>query len=245
VVNKLLSLLFKKGSRILAPFESTENSNKIKFILFLISVFLSLVITGSLATREQFHIDPKVIQKAQEKYGNEARNRLVSWETILRNGGGSDKEKLEAINSFFNKKIVFVNDMDLYGEKDHWATPVEFLSKGAGDCEDFAIAKYFSLKIMGISEEKLRIAYVKALQQNIFHMVMLYYSDPAAEPLILDNLVDSIRPASERRDLLPIFTFNGDGLWLAQDRGRGKLAGKSSRLTAWTDLLQRMAGAEI
>jgi len=94
--------------------------------------------------------------------------RLASWEDILKNEGGTDREKLEKINSFFNKKIVFVNDTDLYGTKDYWATPVEFLARGAGDCEDYAIAKYFSLKIMGVAEEKLRIAYVKALQYNIF-----------------------------------------------------------------------------
>lgn len=229
----------------MAPLKSTVNSNTIKIILFLVVIGIELVITGSVFTGRKFHIDEKVLQKAQEKYGQEARSRLVSWENLLNNDGATDREKLEKINSFFNKKIVFVNDMDLYGEKDYWATPVEFLSRGAGDCEDFAIAKYFSLKIMGISEDKIRIAYVKALQYNIFHMVMLYYSNPAAEPLILDNLVDSITPASQRRDLLPIFTFNGAGLWLAHDRGQGKLAGKSSRLTAWNDLMQRMAETGI
>lgn len=228
----------------MAPLESSKSSNKIKLILFFIFISVGLVVTDSVFTREKFHIDQKVLQKTQEKYGQEARMRLVHWEEIIRNDGISDREKLETINSFFNKKIVFANDMDLYGVKDYWATPVEFISRGAGDCEDYAIAKYFSLKMMGIGEEKLRIAYVKALQQNIFHMVMLYYSNPGAEPLILDNLVDAIKPASERRDLLPIFTFNGAGLWLAHDRGQGKLAGKSSRLTAWSDLLQRMAGAE-
>jgi predicted transglutaminase-like cysteine proteinase len=225
----------------LAPLKSTKNSNKIKFLIFFVLVILGLIVTASVFTREKFRIDPKVLQKAQDKYGQEARARLVTWEDILRNDGGSDSEKLEKINSFFNKNIFFVDDITLYGVKDYWATPVEFLSRGAGDCEDFAIAKYFSLKIMGVAEEKLRIAYVKALQQNIFHMVMLYYSTPGAEPLILDNLIDSIKPASERRDLLPIFTFNGAGLWLAHDRGQGKLAGKSSRLTAWNELLQRMA----
>ena len=225
----------------MAPLKSTKYSNKIKFLMFFVLVILGLIVTASVFTREKFRIDPKVLQKAQDKYGQEARARLVTWEDILRNDGGSDSEKLEKINSFFNKNIFFVDDINLYGVKDYWATPVEFLSRGAGDCEDFAIAKYFSLKIMGVAEEKLRIAYVKALQQNIFHMVMLYYSTPGAEPLILDNLIDSIKPASERRDLLPIFTFNGAGLWLAHDRGQGKLAGKSSRLTAWNELLQRMA----
>jgi predicted transglutaminase-like cysteine proteinase len=230
----------------LAPLESSENSNKIKIIVLLSLVLLGLIVTGSVFTGEKFHIDSKVLQKAQEKYGPEARSRLVAWEELLqRYNGSSDREKLEKINSFFNKKIVFSNDIDLYGAQDYWATPVEFLARGAGDCEDYAIAKYFSLKIMGMGEEKLRIAYVKALQYNIFHMVMVYYSNPTAEPLILDNLVDSIKPASERQDLLPIFTFNGAGLWLAHNRGQGKLAGKSSRLTAWNDLMQRMAETGI
>lgn len=225
----------------MAPLESTAKLKTIKIIQIFVVVLLELFVTGSVFTTERFHIDQRVLQKAQEKYGQEARGRLVFWESLLRENIPTDKEKLQKINGFFNKKIIFVNDVDLYGVKDYWATPVEFLSRGAGDCEDFAIAKYFSLKIMGVSEEKLRIAYVKSLQYNIFHMVMLYYSTPEAEPLILDNLIDSIKPASERRDLLPVFTFNGAGLWLAQDRRHGKLAGKSSRLKAWNDLLQRMA----
>ena len=229
----------------MAPLESSKNSNQIKILTFLVLVLIGLIVTGYVFTGEKFHIDQKILQKAQDKYGQEARGRLVSWEDILKHEGSTDREKLEKINSFFNKKIVFSNDIDIYGVNDYWATPVEFLSRGTGDCEDYAIAKYFSLKIMGVAEEKLRIAYVKALQYNMFHMVMLYYSNPGAEPLILDSLVDSIKPASERRDLLPIFTFNGAGLWLAHDRGQGKLAGKSSRLTAWNDLLQRMAETGI
>ena len=229
----------------MAPLESSKNSNQIKILTFLVLVLIGLIVTGYVFTGEKFHIDQKILQKAQDKYGQEARGRLVFWEEILKHGGSTDREKLEKINSFFNKKIVFSNDTDIYGVNDYWATPVEFLSRGTGDCEDYAIAKYFSLKIMGVAEEKLRIAYVKALQYNMFHMVMLYYSNPGAEPLILDSLVDSIKPASERRDLLPIFTFNGAGLWLAHDRGQGKLAGKSSRLTAWNDLLQRMAETGI
>jgi predicted transglutaminase-like cysteine proteinase len=226
----------------LAFLESTVNSNKIKIFLFLFVFLAGLLVAGYVFTGEKFHIDQKVLQKAQEKYGQEARARLLAWEELLKHDGGTDREKLEKVNSFFNKKIVFASDMDVYGVNDYWATPIEFLSHGAGDCEDYAIAKYFSLKMMGVAEEKLRIAYVKALQYNIFHMVMIYYSNPGAEPLILDSLIDSIRPASERQDLLPIFTFNGTGLWLAHDRGQqGKLVGKSSRLSAWNDLLHRMA----
>lgn len=229
----------------MAPLKSIKKTSKIGFLFFFVVVAVGLILAMSVFTGEKFHLDPKVLQKAQEKYGLTAKMRLVSWEEILKNDYASDREKLEKINSFLNKNIVFVNDIDLYGVKDYWATPVEFISRGAGDCEDFAISKYFSLKIMGVAEEKIRIAYVKALQHNMFHMVMVYYSTPEAEPLVLDNLVDVIKPASERKDLLPIFTFNGAGLWLAHDRGQGKLAGKSSRLSAWNDLLQRMAETGI
>jgi len=225
----------------LASLESTLNSKITLYIFLLLAIAGALVTARSVFTGEKFHLSPAVLQKAQTKYGPEAVARLIAWEELLkRDNSATDMEKLQKINSFFNKKIVFASDMDIYGINDYWATPVEFLSRGAGDCEDYAIAKYFSLKMMGVSEEKLRIAYVKALQYNMFHMVMLYYKSPEAEPLILDNLVDAIKPASERRDLLPIFTFNAAGLWLAHDRGQGKLAGKSSRLAAWNDLLRKM-----
>ena len=225
----------------MASLESTLNSKITLYIFLLLAIAGALVTARSVFTGEKFHLSPAVLQKAQTKYGPEAVARLIAWEELLkRDNSATDMEKLQKINSFFNKKIVFASDMDIYGINDYWATPVEFLSRGAGDCEDYAIAKYFSLKMMGVSEEKLRIAYVKALQYNMFHMVMLYYKSPEAEPLILDNLVDAIKPASERRDLLPIFTFNAAGLWLAHDRGQGKLAGKSSRLAAWNDLLRKM-----
>jgi hypothetical protein len=71
-------------------------------------------------------------------------------------------------------------------------------------------------------------------------MVLTYFSSPSAEPLVLDNLVGIVKPASERQDLIPIYSFNGTGLWLAKQRGRGKLAGSSSRLKRWQDLLERM-----
>jgi len=76
-------------------------------------------------------------------------------------------------------------------------------------------------------------------------MILTYYKKQGAEPLILDNLIDTIEPASKRNDLVPIFTFNGTGLWLAHQRGQGKLAGSSSRITPWNDLLQRMSDNNI
>ncbi|MGI9537482.1 MAG: transglutaminase-like cysteine peptidase, partial [Desulfocapsaceae bacterium] len=117
---------------------------------------------------------------------------------------------------------------------------VEFLAQNGGDCEDFSIAKYFTLKKLGVDETKLNLTYAKAVELNQAHMVVTYYGQPEAEPLILDNLIDEIKPASLRPDLLPVFSFNGIGLWLAKERGRGKLVGNSSRYKHWQDLLGRM-----
>ena len=214
---------------------------KLKWILCLQIFLVGLIVTGSVITGENFRLNREVLKKAEIKFGKAALDRLISWEELIRRDKNTtDLQKLEKVNRFFNR-MEFVNDFDLWGVKDYWATPIQFVGKNAGDCEDFAIAKYFTLKAMGVAEEKLNITYVKALQYNMPHMVLTYYSRPGAEPVILDNLIDTIDQASKRTDLVPIFTFNGTGLWLAHQRGQGKLAGASSRITPWQDLLQRMS----
>jgi predicted transglutaminase-like cysteine proteinase len=204
-------------------------------------LFLSLLaIAVPVLTGENFRLDSETLDRAEKKYGRDARTRLTEWEALIRQDDSStDFDKLEKVNRFFNQ-LEFVDDIDHWGENDYWATPVEFLASQGGDCEDFSIAKYFTLQAMGLDEEKLNLTYVKALTYNVHHMVLTYFSSPAAEPLVLDNIVGIVKPASERPDLIPIYSFNGTGLWLAKQRGRGKLAGSSSRLKRWQDLLERM-----
>ena len=200
-----------------------------------------MVLTASIINGQNFRLDTELLSKAEQKYGKSARLRLVAWENlIITDNSQTELEKLEKVNQFFNQ-MEFVEDIDHWGNKDYWATPIEFLGTQGGDCEDFTIAKYFTLKAMGIEEEKLYLTYVKALTYNVHHMVLTYFSTPGSEPLVLDNIVADIKPASQRRDLLPIYSFNGIGLWLAKQRGRGKLAGSSSRLKRWQDLVQRMS----
>lgn len=204
-------------------------------------MIVSLVVSATVMTAGNFSLSRELLQKAEKKYGKEAYNRLIAWEELVRQDRStSDRSKLDKVNRFFNDKLRFANDLDVWGTQDYWATPIEFLCKSAGDCEDFAIAKYFTLKALGISDEKLRITYVKAVQYNIHHMVLTYYSTPDAEPLVLDNLVDSINLASKRTDLVPIFSFNGSGLWMAKQRGQGRMAG-SNRIRLWQDLIQKMS----
>ena len=218
-----------------------EHTSKIEHPFFFLFFVSFMVLIASIINGQNFRLDTELLSKAEQKYGKSARLRLVAWENlIITDNSQTELEKLEKVNQFFNQ-MEFVEDIDHWGNKDYWATPIEFLGTQGGDCEDFTIAKYFTLKAMGIEEEKLNLTYVKALTYNVHHMVLTYFSTPGSEPLVLDNIVADIKPASQRRDLLPIYSFNGTGLWLAKQRGRGKLAGSSSRLKRWQDLVQRMS----
>jgi predicted transglutaminase-like cysteine proteinase len=216
-------------------------TNKLEHLLYTLVFFSFLVLIAPIINGQNFHLDSEVLYKVELKYGANARSLLVAWENlIIQDHSRSDLEKLEKVNRFFNR-LEFVDDMVHWGEKDYWATPIEFLGTQGGDCEDFTIAKYFTLKFMGMDEEKLNLTYVKALNYNVHHMVLTYFGTPGVEPLVLDNLVTEIKPASMRNDLMPIYSFNGSGLWLAKQRGRGKLAGSSNRLQRWQDVIQRMS----
>ncbi len=169
-----------------------------------------------------------------------ARQRIDEWAALLKNPPQSTiQDKLNQVNRFFNARMAFKDDIVVWHQQDYWATPIEFLRKGAGDCEDFALAKYFTLREMGVPANQLRITYVKALQLNQAHMVVTWYATPDAIPLVLDNLKTAILPATQRTDLLPVYAFNGEGLWLPQSGGN-KRVGDSKRLSRWQDLLTRM-----
>lgn len=148
-----------------------------------------------------------------------------------------EEGRLAAVNDFFNRRIQFRDDQDVWGLVDYWASPLETLEKGRGDCEDYAIAKYFSLLALGIEPARLRLVYVRAMLDGRpqAHMVLAYYAQPQAEPLILDNLQPQIRSASNRTDLSPVFSFNSEGLWSGV---AGAPAGNpTARLSQWRDAL--------
>jgi hypothetical protein len=69
-------------------------------------------------------------------------------------------------------------------------------------------------------------------------MVLGFYPQPSDEPLILDNLISSVRPASQRPDLSPIFSFNNNGLWVGG--ASASSADPTARLSRWRDVLDRM-----
>ena len=204
------------------------------------ALLLAALVAAPVYTGEQLVLPERTLEQAEQQHGPGARKRLLAWQELLRTDrADSDRAKIERVNRFFNR-LNFVDDALHWHKADYWATPVEFLASEGGDCEDFAIAKYFTLLDLGIDEHKLTLTYVKALKLNQAHMVLTYYPSPRAEPLVLDNLVEAILPSSERTDLLPVYSLNGSGLWLARQRGRGKMVGDSSRLQRWQEMLTRM-----
>jgi predicted transglutaminase-like cysteine proteinase len=148
--------------------------------------------------------------------------------------------QLRAVNRFYNQHIEFATDAHSWGEVDHWASPLEALNKGRGDCEDYAIAKYFTLVAAGLPVSKLRLVYVRARTHDVPaqpHMVLAYYPAASADPLILDNLLESILPASQRSDLAAEFSFNSEGLW--HGVGRQRAGDAVARLPRWREVMAK------
>lgn len=197
-------------------------------------LLLGLVVADGLVTSE-------LISWAEKKYGDSAAERMRAWQLLIEtNQEKSEDEKLKLVNDFFNL-LTYRSDLNIWGKEDYWATPVEALGRGQADCEDYSIAKYFTLRELGVPDSKMRIMYVKALELNQAHMVLTYYPEPGSVPMVLDNLNGRILSANKRLDLAPVYSFNAEGLWLAKSRGRGKKVGSSARLSLWQDLKARMA----
>ncbi|WP_430009422.1 transglutaminase-like cysteine peptidase [Methylophaga lonarensis] len=208
----------------------------------LFGVFLvvsSLLLTGPLIAELQ--LSDRLLNRIEVEYNPRARERLEDWQDLMSdpaNHALDDKDKLTLVNDFFNSRVLFMDDIDLWDVEDYWATPVETLAVGAGDCEDYAIAKYFTLLQLGMDDSKLRITYVKATEINQAHMVLTYFENRRAIPLVLDNLITEIKPANKRQDLVPVYSFNGSGLYLAG--ARDNRVGDASRLSLWDEVTRRL-----
>jgi predicted transglutaminase-like cysteine proteinase len=179
---------------------------------------------------------------ARERYGVRAAEIIAAWRRLMADSRNlPDSDKLNKVNTFFNRQMLFEDDLVVWGQADYWATPLEFMGRGAGDCEDFVIAKYITLQMLGIDNERLRLIYVRAKigsTASVAHMVLGFYPQPTEEPLILDNLISSVRPASQRPDLSPVFSFNNNGLWVGG--ATASTADPTTRLSRWRDVLDRM-----
>lgn len=212
------------------------------FYLFISTVLVLFMLRA--AADSSIVFNNALFNKIRSQYDDDALERVQDWQQLLNDSHNlSIDEKLYQVNNFFNE-LDFIDDIKHWGKDDYWATPVEFLATHGGDCEDFVIAKYFSLIELGVPAEKLRLMYVTAIRLRQAHMVLAYYEEPNSVPLVLDNINQRILPASRRRDLLPVYSFNGDGLWLAKEQGRGQKVQQGGNNNLWNDLNKRMQVSE-
>lgn len=204
--------------------------------MFVVGVTWALSCTGVTA-------DPQRMLEAGQRAGPLAAAGVRELVALLAQTVSQDDEaRLQAVNEFYNRRILFREDTHAWGQIDYWASPIETLARGQGDCEDYAIAKYFSLLVAGVPAQRLRLVYVRAViggpgGPTQAHMVLAYFATPDADPLILDNLVTALRPASRRPDLTPVFSFNAEGLWQG---GSATSAGDpTARLSRWREVLRK------
>lgn len=237
------------NTRSYMPYASLLNNIKYsKFpskIKWIVSVCLVFGFLGLCESQPSFTLSDEVLNATEKKYGILAKDRLLRWQKLIRNNGGkSDKEKLELVNNFFNSKNItrYKSDIKHWKKKDYWATPIEFLQTGYGDCEDYALAKYFTLKALSVAGSKINMTYVRITRskgKREAHMVLSYYEKPGAMPLILDNFKRQIMYANKRTDLKFVFSFNSSSLWKAKGRVKGK-KNSSRKYKIWQNLLNRM-----
>ena len=136
----------------------------------------------------------------------------LRWERlIVELSPRAPEAQIHAVDRFANA-IAWVEDAELYGEADHWATPAEFLGAEAGDCEDFAIAKYAALSRLGFAEERLRIALVYDRRRRLEHALTVVYW--GGDALVLDSLADAPRSHTKVTRYRPICSFNRGQLWV-------------------------------
>lgn len=187
------------------------------FIVFLLILLLQADETDA----GRPYVEDALLKRITVKYKQHAQKRFENLQKVLdRVKDADDVKKLSAVNRFYNS-VRYSSDMEVYGVKNYWATPWEFLGKNRGDCEDYVIAKYDALVYLGVDSEKLFFTYVRSRNSKIPHMVLTYFKTPRSEPLVLDNNSKRVIPASKRTDLTPIYYFNGDTLYEARDDSIG------------------------
>ena len=175
------------------------------FLLLLISVVLHASVYPSFTYKEAIIIE--------KNSGKEAVNRIFKYNEIFHSyKKDTSLKQLKKINTYLNK-LTYKDDMLNYNQSDYWATPKEFLTSGTGDCEDYAILKYFTLVKLGFNPDKLYITIVYVPRLQNYHMVLSYFIKDGEAPLILDNINNKILNSTNRTDLKIKAFLNTSGVY--------------------------------
>lgn len=200
--------------------------------------FILAAVAAILLSSPEFFIAKAFMDKIEREYGPIAKKRAFYLVQMMNEARDlDDMGKMEKVNDFFNQ-TPYASDKTTWGESDYWATRYEFIGKDRADCEDYVIAKYFTLKELGVPTSKLYMTYAKSIRYKTAHLVLTYYETPKSIPLVLDNYNFKILPASVRDDLIPIYSFSGDELFNAKQAQIGKMVPASTRQKRpWDELV--------
>jgi len=186
--------------------------------------------------------DDRVFIAVGKNMGEEAAKRLRGvHDLIINNQDRPLMEKLVLVNDYVNN-FAWIADHILWNKEDYWASPFETITSSGGDCEDIAIAKYGILRMMGIPDEKLGLAYVKNVHSRKSHMVLLYMENPEMDTVILDNEHPEVLSSKKRIDLLEVYLFQNDGTMYLIDDGKKRLlqaAYAGRKLLKWAKAMER------
>ncbi|WP_265823124.1 transglutaminase-like cysteine peptidase [Geovibrio ferrireducens] len=199
-----------------------------KRIMLIVSAAVTVYVAAAVSS-EMFYVPEDVRSTFKSRYGDQADKRLAGLLSLMNEIASADEEtKIIEVNKFFNQ-VEYRSDALVWGKSDYWASRLEFIGKGMGDCEDYAVAKFLTLIQLGVPQEKLFLTYVKAIgYAEVAHMVVSYYPQKGAVPLVLDNYNKQILPATKRNDLVPVYSFTANDLYIQKQQGLGKRVNPSS-----------------
>lgn len=163
---------------------------------------------------EEMSVDPTICSKLVIK-----KCIPVGWLNMVEQLKGYDRStQMQFVNSFINRGH-YAQDSQNWGVSDYWATPRQFLAN-SGDCEDFAIAKYLTLKRLGMNPSDMRIVVLQDQKRRVNHAVLAVFQEN--DILILDNLINRPVRASDIHHYKPMFALNEEAWWLYESKpGKG------------------------
>ncbi len=209
-----------------------------------------LLLCGSIqsakANESAQYIDETMLSALYSTYGEAAYQRGLRLRDLLERLKTADTHsKLVEVDRFFNT-FSYRSDASVWKTRDYWATPLEFLGKNGGDCEDFVISKYFALRALGVSDTRLSMIYALKADSGVPHMVLSYHDSVHSVPLILDTHGAVVRPATEHRDIIPIYGFNESSIFLTQTSFVPGIYLSSDKLrnSKWDELLASVKRAD-
>jgi predicted transglutaminase-like cysteine proteinase len=234
----LTSLLpAREPARVAAATTAVIAARRLKLPLLCALVLIPFWLQGA-----QPMVTDDMLLRLESDYSAAAGERGRAVNQLIEQLAGKPVElQLQEVNRFYNQ-FQYREDTSQWGQKDYWATPEEFIGTRQGDCEDYVIAKYFTLRKLGVPDERLYLTYAKHLQLNVAHMVLSYFPTQSSAPLILDNYNGEIVEGSKRKDLLPVYSFNAKSLFLSNaSAGLGKsLPTDKIKNSKWQKLLGDM-----